>query len=390
MKNNFKMYKYALVDIINFSISVIITLLIIKFLYYRLNQLYIQDSSILVNKLVSVFMVIKNNIFGDLIYAMIAIIIIAIIYTILSYRRYKKISILVENLEEMASGDLDRKIEIEPKGEIGKVAGNINKIVKRLRNITVEERKAQQTKTDLITNVSHDLRTPLTSIIGYLNLIEEDKYKDEVELRYYTTIAYEKAKNLKVLINDLFELTKLQNKALPINKIDINLVELTSQVISCLDCQLKESNMEVRAHFSEDKLIANVDPDKIVRVLENLINNGINYGREGKYIDIYTNKKGKFAVIEVINYGEPIPVVDLPHIFDRFYRVEKSRNKNNGGSGLGLAITKNIVEAHNGKISVSSDNSRTIFKVILNLKEDIYWKNYYNINKKYLGDLDGR
>ena len=131
----------------------------------------------------------------------------------------------------MSKGELNQIIEIESKDEIGELAGNINSIVSQLRNITIEERKAQQTKTDLITNVSHDLRTPLTSIIGYLGLIENDKYKDEVELRYYINIAYEKSKNLNLLINDLFELTKMQNNTVNLEMNNINLIELLSQIM---------------------------------------------------------------------------------------------------------------------------------------------------------------
>lgn len=373
MKSKSKAYKDIGINLLNFMISTLISLWILSFIYKRLNSAYIYTTSPnYIYKLVTAFMAIKNNIFGDFIYLIILFIFISIIYTILSYKiykfRYDNMELLVSNVEEMANGDLDRTIDVNSKDEIGKVANDINKIVKSLRNITIEERKAQQTKTDLITNVSHDLRTPLTSIIGYLNLIEEDKYKDEVELRYYINIAYEKSQNLNILINDLFELTKLQNNSLSINKIHINLVELISQVISYLNYQVNQENMEIRSKFSEDKLIVNVDADKFVRVFENLINNAIKYGSDGKYIDIVTKKESNRAIVEVINYGEPIPQVDLPFIFDRFYRVEKSRNRNDGGSGLGLAITKNIVEAHNGEIIVSSDSNKTIFKVSLPLE----------------------
>ena len=125
-------------------------------------------------------MSIKNNYFGDAIYTVIGFLMFLSIYSLITYKKYKNISLLVDNVEEMSKGNLDKKIEVKSRGDINQVAKNINNIVEQLKNITVEERKAQQTKTDLITNVSHDLRTPLTSIIGYLNLIEEGKYKDEV------------------------------------------------------------------------------------------------------------------------------------------------------------------------------------------------------------------
>ncbi len=218
-------------------------------------------------------------------------------------------------------------------------------------------------KTDLITNVSHDLRTPLTSIIGYLNLIEEGKYKDEVELMYYVDIAYDKSLNLNILINDLFELTKMQNRTINFDKVELNLVELIGQLVSQFEIQFKQANMRCRIDFSVEKLMINADPIKLVRAFENLITNAMRYGKEGYYVDIKVFTEDEMAVVQMINYGEPIPVVDLPHIFDRFYRVEKSRNTFKGGSGLGLAITKNIIEAHDGIICATSDNESTIFEV---------------------------
>lgn len=172
-----------------------------------------------------------------------------------------------------------------------------------------------------------------------------------------------------ILLVDDFELTKLQNKSLPLNKINMNLVELINQVILFMQYQLSQCNMKVRTNFSNDKLIIYADSDNIVRVFENLINNAMKYGSDGKYIDIFTKKEDNNAVIEITNYGEPIPQPDILFIFDRFYRVEKSRNRNDGGSGLGLAITKSIVEVHGGNIVVSSNSERTTFKIILPLAE---------------------
>ncbi|AKA69395.1 integral membrane sensor signal transduction histidine kinase [Clostridium scatologenes] len=274
----------------------------------------------------------------------------------------------MDETEIMASGDLDRIIKVDSKGDIKNLMKNINDIAEQLKDVTVEERRAQQTKTDLITNVSHDLRTPLTSIIGYLEIIDNDKYKDEVELRYYVNIAYEKAKGLNLLINDLFELTKMQNNTISLDKEDINLVQLLGQVVAYFEYQFKNADMKSRVNFSDDKLIVNADARKLVRAIENLLSNAIKYGQDGFYVDITTKIEENMAVVQVINYGQSISSIDLPHVFDRFYRVEKSRNSEIGGSGLGLAITKNIIELHQGIISVYSDNERTIFEFKLPVK----------------------
>ncbi|MCB2297420.1 sensor histidine kinase [Clostridium tagluense] len=283
---------------------------------------------------------------------------------------YKKIKYFVEvdeHMEAIAQGKIAEKIPEQPKAELGKIAKNMNEIIEKLNKSIEEERRAEQTKYELITNVSHDLRTPLTSILGYLELIDNDKYKDEVTLRYYVNIAYEKSKRLNTLIDDLFQYTIMRNSTLKLNKELINVIELLNQVVLEFNPQFRKKNIECRTYFSEDKLLIVADAVKVARAFENLITNGINYGSGTEYIDICTRKENNSAVIEVINYGEPIPSIDVPFIFERFYRVEKSRSEFAGGSGLGLAITKSIIELHEGEIFVESNYERTVFIIKLPL-----------------------
>ncbi len=365
--NKIKIFKYILSNVFEVIVSLMLSIFTYGILYNVIIYIYINYHTPLLNKLLSIIFRINDSIFNGTIYYILGVITFLLIYTAITYKKFSSLSKIVQYLESMSKGELDSSIKVKSKGDIGQAAENINEIVKKLKNITIEERNAQQTKTDLITNVSHDLRTPLTSIIGYLNLIEDGKYKDEVELMYYINIAHEKSLNLKVLINDLFDLTKMQNKTQTINKQNLDLIEFIKQLISQLSIQFKECNMEYRLEFKVDKLMINVDPMMLVRAFENLITNALRYGGEGRYIDIVVSKEEDKAIIQFINYGEPIPIVDLPHIFDRFYRVEKSRNSFEGGSGLGLAITKNIIETHGGEISVSSDSNNTTFEVKLPL-----------------------
>ena len=374
MKNklsyNSRIYKYMFQPIFDLLISCILSGVLLYTLRAIIDKLYRTSRYDLINYIVDYFMYLKHNSPGELVYTVLFIVVTTSIYILITYKKSKNIVSLIESVEIMANGNLEHVIDVNDSGNIKSLADNINNIVSQLRNITIEERMAQQTKTDLITNVSHDLRTPLTSIIGYLSLIEDDKYKDEVQLRYYTSIAYEKSNTLKILIDDLFDLTKMQNNTMKLNKVKINLVELIGQIVSHFEYQFKEAHMEGRLNFSEDRCIIKADPIKLVRAFENLITNAMKYGKDGYYIDIVTEKKGEMAIVKVINYGEPIPILDLPHIFDRFYRVEKSRNRNDGGSGLGLAITKNIIEIHGGEISVTSDSNETVFEVKLPLIND--------------------
>ena len=320
------MFRPILYFILSIFISSAIMFITYTWAYnYYLNNLYTRNLAV---KIIMFFMYIKNNTFGDYIYLFLGGITVIFIYTLFVYKKNRDLVYITKKVDAMSKGELNQIIEIESKDEIGELAGNINSIVSQLRNITIEERKAQQTKTDLITNISHDLRTPLTSIIGYLGLIENDKYKDEVELRYYINIAYEKSKNLSLLINDLFELTKMQNNTVNLEMNNINLIELLSQIMEHYSYQFKSEGIEGRVRFSEDKLIVNIDTHKMVRAFENLINNAMKYGKDGKYIDVITKKEDDQAIVQIVNYGEAISQLDIPYLFDRFYRVEKSRNKN--------------------------------------------------------------
>ncbi|MFR1851044.1 MULTISPECIES: HAMP domain-containing sensor histidine kinase [Clostridia] len=371
MKNKKALY-YAILPIAYFILSltcVSITFVVLKIIldiYYRYNSQY---GGTLIDA-IKFFMLFKaqSGLDRNLNYVIIAICTL-IVYYLFMRKTYVGLAKIVNATNQMAAGDLDKVIEIDCKGDTKKLGDNINIISSLLKDVTIQERKAQQTKADLITNVSHDLRTPLTSIKGYLGLINGDNYRDEVQLRYYVDIAYEKSKELEVLINDLFELTKVQNNSITLDKIDIDLVELLNQIIFQFGYQFESEKIKERSFFSEDKLIISADPNKLVRAFQNLINNGIKYGT-GEFLDIYAYKKNDYAVVDVISYGNPIPAVELPYIFDKFYRVDKSRNKNDGGSGLGLAITKSIVSLHGGIITAQSDGEKTIFKVMLPLLKD--------------------
>jgi Signal transduction histidine kinase len=365
---NKRFYKYWLLSLAEVAAAALLTYMILVISNKILVYLYLNTKIQLINYIFKFWRIINANMLGNVSYIIIEILLFVGLYLLITYRKAKSLAAIIDQTEIMANGDLERQIEVNAKKDIKNLAENINNISRQLKEITVEERKAQQTKNDLITNVSHDLRTPLTSIMGYLEIIDTDKYKDEVKLRYYANIAFEKAKALNLLINDLFELTKMQNNTIKLDKADINLVELLGQVVAYFEYQFKSANMQSRINFSEDRLIINADAGKLVRAFENLLSNAIKYGQDGSYVDVTTKFEENMAVVQVINYGQSISSIDLPYIFDRFYRVEKSRNSNIGGSGLGLAITKNIIELHHGTISAYSNDNRTIFDIKLPVK----------------------
>lgn len=278
---------------------------------------------------------------------------------------------MMKEMESIAKGQFDQTLTIEDEGVIGELAGKVNQLILQLEGAKAEQKESAEIKNDLITNVAHDLRSPLTSIVGYLDLINEDRYKSEVELRYYIQIIHQKSHELNQLLNDLFEYTLVQNKEALVNEVPINLEEMMNQLSVQFQFQLNDAGMEMRQHFSfTERPFVMGEGTKLARVFENLIENAIRYGKEGKYIDLSVQESEEHVEIEIANYGQPIPSTDLPYLFERFYRVEKSRSQYTGGSGLGLAIVKSILELHGGQISAESISGRTAFVVTLPKKRE--------------------
>ncbi|SEU09228.1 cell wall metabolism sensor histidine kinase WalK [Paenibacillus sp. NFR01] len=292
-------------------------------------------------------------------------------YLFLFYRVEKKRYVsfefnhMIREVELIANGNFNHKVEERAEAGLNQLAVHINNVVIQARKAIEEERRSEQIKNDLVTNVAHDLRSPLTSIIGYLNLINEDGYRDEVELRAYIQIVNAKAERLHHLINDLFEYTYVQNKETLVSDQSINIEEMINQLVVQHRIQIQAANMQMRTFIKSDNPVIVGDGNKIARVFENLIQNAMRYGKEGKYIDLIVRDSEQTVEVEVKNYGKSIPSVDLPYIFERFYRVEKSRSEYTGGSGLGLAIAKSIVTLHGGDIEAKSAMGTTSFVVRL-------------------------
>ncbi|MFF2480468.1 sensor histidine kinase [Paenibacillus sp. NPDC058071] len=297
----------------------------------------------------------------------IGILLFVVYFCIFQWRYYRYAGQMSRSIHHISEGHFNETIAVQAQHPLGHIARDTNMLIDKLKNSLEDERRAEQTKNELITNVSHDLRTPLTSVLGYLGLIVQDRYRDEVELRHYVQIAYEKSQRLHVLIQDLFEYTRMRHDAIPLKMVQFSLNEMLGQLLVQFHPQLEQSQMEASFTSKEKDLAVTGDPAKLVRVFENLLSNAITYGHEGRRVDIRLWRERDAAVVEIVNYGEPISAVDLPYLFDRFYRIDKSRTaeKTSGGSGLGLAIAKSIVERHRGTIIAASDSQSTSFTVRL-------------------------
>ena len=292
--------------------------------------------------------------------------IIAIIWRLI--RRYRSFEMkhVVSELNYIAEGNFEHRIPSSTDSDLQEFINSIHVLVDSTVEAMEEERRIEQTKDELITNVSHDIRTPLTSIIGYLGLVTEKRYHSINEAEAYVKTAYQKAQQMRVLVDDLFEYTSVHQADASLNVIEFNMIQLLEQLAIDFLIEAEEKNMEIKIISSRDKLMMYGDPEKLVRVFSNLISNALKYGVGGSHILVEVQKQ-KEQMLKVIikNDGEKIPNEALGQLFERFYRAESSRSQELASTGLGLAIVKSIVELHEGQISVRTTKDWTLFTIQL-------------------------
>ena len=302
-----------------------------------------------------------------------------LVFCLLQRKSFAYIGALSAAMRNMAEGDLRAAVHIEGDDEFSEMGANLNRLGEELQSLMEREREAEKSKSELVTNIAHDLRTPLTSIVGYLDILRTKRDGLDAETAvHYTEIAYEKSKKLEKLINELFGFTKLSGGELVMHVRTLDLVQLLAQLLEEFYPSFSKAGLHYELIADRESLSLEGDPELLARVFENLIGNAIKYGAEGKQLRVFLNTAEQFVTVRVVNYGKVIPAEELPHVFDRFYRVEQSRNTKTGGTGLGLTIAKNIVEMHRGEISVTSDLTGTAFIVRLPRTLDFTRENFAN------------
>ncbi|MBG9735673.1 HAMP domain-containing sensor histidine kinase [Paenibacillus alvei] len=302
---------------------------------------------------------------GDIYFFLIIYIPLTITLFFLFTRRYsayfREIS---TGIRYLADGDFTREVQITSNDEFEEIARDLNQASLKLRGALERGDFAERSKDQLILNLAHDLRTPLTSVIGYLDFILREEALSDEQRRHFTEIAFAKSKKLEKLLEELFELTRTNygKQSISKNQIDVGelLMQLNEEMYPVYENQQLISRMSIDPH-----LTVLGDGDMLARVFENLLMNATRYGSDGKYIDIHARSEAGAVVIQVVNYGAYIPPEKLPHIFDMFYIGDESRTQREGSTGLGLFIAKNIVEQHHGSITAQSDVICTQFKVCL-------------------------
>lgn len=279
-------------------------------------------------------------------------------------RRYRQMQLrhVIAELHYIASGHFDHRIPFKLSGQMQRVVESVNSLVDSTINAMEEERRIERSKDELVTNVSHDIRTPLTSIIGYLGLIENKQYNNDEELLQYTHTAFLKANQMKSLVDDLFEYTKVRQAGVTLNIVPLDIGAMLEQVAASYELEANKKGMEIHVDVPAKPLVIEADGEKLARVFNNLVSNALKYGAGGKNIYLKAMLVSKKELkVTIANDGEQIPQKSLEQVFDRFYRAESSRSRETGGSGLGLAIAQGIVERHHGYIYVTSDAELTEF-----------------------------
>lgn len=280
-------------------------------------------------------------------------------------RYYRYIADITEGINRIAGGDFESKIPVRYKDELSSVADTVNRLSVSIQKMIAMQKENEQSKNDLITSIAHDLRTPLTSLIGYLDLVRLGKVMDEKTKEKYVGIAYQKAKRLQNLIEDLFAYTQLNSGTVTLRNSELDMVKFLEQIAEEFYPIFKDSNLEYTFHTKVTKAIVYGDGDMLERVFANLYGNAVKYGIDGEKVKASLEEKENTFEINITNYGKLIPKEEIEQIFERFYRVDSSRSGETGGTGLGLAIARNIVMMHGGSITASSNIGGTTFTVTL-------------------------
>jgi two-component system sensor histidine kinase VanS len=300
--------------------------------------------------------------------ALVIIIFVFLLFHMLldTYKRYfdEVVTGIDKLMEERAA------ISLSP--ELESVEHKLADVKRTLAERADKAKRAEQQKNDLVVYLAHDIKTPLTSVIGYLSLLDETPDMPDEEKAKYIHTAWEKANRLRTLVNEFFEITRSHSEVLPLQKTKVDLYYMIAQISDELYPQLNACGKIIENHVDEDISVYG-DSDKLARVFNNILKNAISYSEENS---VSARELSEWTVIQFENDGE-IPEDKLNVIFDKFCRLSNARLSETGGSGLGLAIAKNIIVLHGGQIRAESSNGRTAFIIeIPSASSDCHGRGY--------------
>jgi len=262
---------------------------------------------------------------------------------------------LIEAARNISSGQLESRVPVESLDEVGELAEAFNSMAQQLETSIAKERDLTQARRELITAVSHDIRTPLASIRAMIESLNDEVVTDEETVRRYLRITLTEVENLSQLVNDLFELSQLDAGVLELHIESSSLQDLISDTLESMSAQALSRSLHLRGAVEGNIGPVVMDTKRVQRVLYNLVQNSIRHTPADGTIYISATDNGSEVQVEIADTGEGIPPQDLDRLFERSYRADPSRSRSSGGAGLGLSIAKGIVEAHGGRIWVHSN-----------------------------------
>lgn len=291
---------------------------------------------------------------------------------------YKGIVAPIHKLEEAAQnikeGNLDFTVEVENDDEIGRLFQNFEEMRQRLKESAEEKLESEKENRILVSNISHDLKTPITAIKGYVEGIMDGVADTPEKMDKYIRTIYSKANDMDRLINELTIYSQIDTNRIPYNFNKINVADYFDDCVEELGLELEAQNIGLSYFdYADDGVMIIADPEQLKRVIDNIISNSVKYmDKEHGLINIRIKDVGDFIQIEIEDNGKGIAQKDLPYIFDRFYRTDASRNSAIGGSGIGLSIVRKIVEDHGGKIwATSKEATGTIMYLVIRKYQEV-------------------
>ncbi|WP_370297701.1 ATP-binding protein [Ammoniphilus sp. YIM 78166] len=276
--------------------------------------------------------------------------------TLVSYLSWS-ISRPLRNIERTASaiekGNYKQRVHIEHPAEIADLADTINSLAEKLEQVENNQKKEEKIRNDFLTNISHELRTPLTAMQGFLEALLDDLVEEEEMKKKYYDIMYQEAMHLNRLVDDLMDLIKLQNNDVTLFKTPVDINEVMSKVSSIFSKEAEEKGNELIVRVKNDLPRIHADKDRIMQILKNLVKNAVKFTENGEIV-LSAQKDGEYLQVSVSDTGIGISEDDLDLVWERFFKGDRVRSKTNKGTGLGLAIVKELVNMHQGRITVTS------------------------------------
>lgn len=286
----------------------------------------------------------------------------------------RPIQSLKEGTDRIKEGNLDVDVEITNKDEIGELCNSFNEMRRKLKELIDDRLCYERENRELISNISHDLKTPITAIKGYVEGIMDGVADSPEKMERYIKTIYNKANDMDVLINELSIYSKIDNNVIPYNFTKIDIDMYFADCVEELSVDMEQKGIVLNyINYCKPHILVVADAEQIKRVINNIVINAMKYNdKEKGCINIRLREDGMFVQVEIEDNGQGISENDLPYIFDRLYRADASRNSSKGGSGLGLSIAKKIIDEHGGKIWATSRprSGTTIYFTLRKYKED--------------------